>query len=91
MNQNRKYIKAEKRVAIVLLCFSAVCGFAFTLWAGPVLGTWAVSGCWPRLPYARAPIVAVGTIFSVAHATRHWPPVVRQASADLAARLNASR
>jgi type IV secretion system protein VirD4 len=82
MNQNRKYIKAEKRVAIVLLCFSAVGGFAFTLWAGPVLATWAVTGQWPRLPYGRALIVAVGTVFSVSHATRHWPVLVRQASAS---------
>ncbi|MGH3602069.1 MAG: hypothetical protein ACRDQH_17625, partial [Pseudonocardiaceae bacterium] len=82
MNQNRKYIKAEKRVAIVLLCLLAIAGFAFTLWAGPVLATWAVTGRWPHLPYGKALIVTVGTIFSVAHATRHWPHVVRQASAS---------
>ena len=79
MNQNRKYIKAEKRVAIVLLCFSVIAGLAFTLWAGPALATWAVTGQWPQLPYGRALVVAVGTAFSVAHATRHWPLLVREA------------
>jgi type IV secretory pathway TraG/TraD family ATPase VirD4 len=80
MNQNRKYIKAEKRVAIVLLCFSVLAGFAFTLWAGPALATWVVTGRWPHLPYGRALMVAVGTIFSVAHATRRWPVLVQQAT-----------
>ena len=81
MNQNRKYIKAEKRVAIVVLGFSLVGALAFTLWAGPVLATWAITGQWVRLPYGRALIVTIGTVFSVAHATRHWPPLVRQAAA----------
>ena len=81
MNQNRKYIKAEKRVAIVVLGFWLVGALAFTLWAGPVLATWAITGQWVRLPYGRALIVTVGTVFAVARATRHWPPLVRQAAA----------
>jgi len=82
MNQNRKYIKAEKRVAIVLLCFSLIAGCAFTIWAGPVLATWTVTGQWPRLPYGRALVVAVGTLLSIHHVARHWPLLVRHASAS---------
>jgi type IV secretory pathway TraG/TraD family ATPase VirD4 len=80
MNQNRKYIKAEKRVAIVVLAFSFFAALAFTVWAGPMLATWTLTGHWPHLSYGNAVIVATGTIISIHNVTRHWPADIRQAS-----------
>ncbi len=82
MNQNRKYIKAEKRVAIVLLAIAFFASLALTIWAGPVLATWAITGHWPHLNYGKAIIVAVGTLISIHNVTRHWPADIRQASLE---------
>lgn len=80
MNQNRKQIKAEKRAALVLLFLSLIGAILFTVWAGPMLATWAITGHWPHLPYGRAVEVAMGVMFSVKHANHHWPDAVRVAS-----------
>ena len=82
MNQNRKYVKVEKRIALVLLCAWVLGLAAFTLWAAPMVATWAITGTWPQLSYGHALTVAVASIFSIAHATRHWPLAVRQAAGD---------